>query len=1583
LVVFLCLLAVPVIARADISTTIYSIRDGTIYSDSAGNDALRTDGASAVFLAGTVGAATGTHAGSANASRRGLIAFNTGAIPSNATITGATVWMHVTYSCCSGGQDSDRTIGLYRISGAYPWNESSNLSTPGDGLPTNFYEPTWCTWSYGCSPACSWTCGGGWDHFSGSTTVGGFGWYAWSGSTITSDVQQWVNGSHANTGWLVYNYSEGTPLTMRHFSSREDGSYPPHIDVTYRMPQGWSGCSSGDQCTTGYCTDGVCCNTGGCGGATECAQAGYCAAGSGTCYYAPIGYGTGCSDDGNVCTIDICDGGGSCSHPAGNAGTQCRGSAGVCDPAEYCDGSTPSCPGDSKYGGGTQCRASAGVCDPAEYCDGSSNGCPPDARAASGTACADDGLECTLDQCDGSGVGCTHPNKSNGSPCSNDGNPCTTDQCLAGVCDHAAPAPANTVCRASLGPCDPQETCNGAKTCPGDAKSTAVCRAAAGPCDTAESCDGVNPTCPADRFLSGNSCRAESCDPGTNQVTLPATCTGSSAQCPAVETVSCGSNSCSGKICGGGCTTDSGCASTEFCAGGVCTAKKGNGAACSGASQCTSGNCVDGVCCNTACAGGLGDCQACNVSGHVGTCYPEPNTFVCRPASGTCDADEKCNGSSTTCPADVKRPATFVCRPSAGPCDVADKCDGTTGACPADAKVATTTVCRAAAGVCDLDDHCDGVSDACPTDAKKPVGTACADDGLPCTSDVCSGTGNTCTHPPGNAGTVCRATAGACDVAETCDGANSTCPQNQYAPASTICVATSCSAGKQTSASSCTGSSVSCPAAKTQGCGLYACGATACLTTCSKDGDCALTAFCNAGVCQSKRANGVSCKNLGNSACTSGFCVDGVCCNSACSGQCQACDVATSVGTCTPVVGKPHGSRPACNTDGSVCAGTCDGTVATGCSYPGQSTECRTPSCSANTASLAAYCDGAGTCPASQTQPCAPFLCGPTECAGNCKTDDDCASTARCAGGVCVTKSPDGTPCSTGDTCASHECVDGVCCHTDCKGQCEACDEPGQAGTCVPVSGVPRGNRAACAGSGDCVGSCDGQNAASCAYPGSGTTCRQPACEKGRATLGAFCNGAGECPPEEDLDCASASCQGALCAPSDQQPSCASDADCSGVTEYCAAGVCVPKKDNGAHCNTANECSSSYCVDGLCCNAYCVGQCEACDVAGSEGTCTPVTGPPHGSRRACATEDPDCGGQCDGTNRNGCTYPGAEKSCRTASCANGTATLAATCQGDGSCGPIQKQACDPVKGCDKSGATCDGGCSILVGNTCASTEFCSGGICLAKLAQGKVCGSDAQCATGHCVDGVCCDTPCDGQCEACDQTTPGTCSAVSGAPRGGRPACAGFGVCAGTCDGQTRGSCTMPGASQACGVSSCAGSLEVQAATCNPNGFCDVPGVSDCAPFACDTASGACLTGCGSDGDCTPPFVCRNAACVLGSRPDGGDAGSAAPDAGRDAAAGNAGSGGGGRAGTDAGAGGATGGSGPSGRAGSDAGFAVDAGRDAGTAKPPRKSRDTGGCGCRISEDRETQSGPGLLSALALAVLWARKRRRAPHTSIE
>jgi hypothetical protein len=54
----------------------------------------------------------------------------------------------------------------------------------------------------------------------------------------------------------------------------------------------------------------------------------------------------------------------------------------------------------------------------------------------------------------------------------------------------------------------------------------------------------------------------------------------------------------------------------------------------------------------------------------------------------------------------------------------------------------------------------------------------------------------------------------------------------------------------------------------------------------------------------------------------------------------------------------------------------------------------------------------------------------------------------------------------------------------------------------------------------------------------------------------------------------------------------------------------VAKGTPGVACTSNNQCLSTFCVDGVCCNDDCTGQCEACNLAGKAGTCLPVKGKP-------------------------------------------------------------------------------------------------------------------------------------------------------------------------------------------------------------------------------------------------------------------------------------------------------------------------------------------------------------------------------------
>jgi hypothetical protein len=807
-----------------------------------------------------------------------------------------------------------------------------------------------------------------------------------------------------------------------------------------------------------------------------------------------------------------------------------------------------------------------------------------------------------------------------------------------------------------------------------------------------------------------------------------------------------------------------------------------------------------------------------------------------------------------------------------------------------------------------------------------------------------------CVHPAGNVGASCGAPA-------------------------------SCSGGEETLATACNGAATACPANVVDDCTPYACGATACLKACTKDADCSQGNYCAVGgKCTPKANPGVLCTS--NNQCLSSFCADGVCCNDDCTGQCEACNLPNKAGTCSPVAGKPVTPRAACAGNGTGCDGACDGVQRTACVVPTQSKQCRAASCAGGVATLPEFCDGSGACPTERTQECTPGICGVSQCTG-CSTNATCPAGNFCRGGVCKPLADAGTACSIDAECTSGHCVDGVCCDADCTGQCEACNQKDHVGECTPIAAgnLPAQGRPGCSGAGTkCGGTCDGKTTRSCVYPGPGVGCQNAKCENGIATLVAFCDGGGHCPAVSQQNCpAGYECANDLCIGGPN--ACVSDGECN-RDQFCSGGVCIARKAAGTECNTSAECGSSICVDGLCCTQPCTGQCEACNVANNEGSCIPVVGSPVGSRQACASDGTICGGVCDGTIGDRCTYKGAGTSCRPGACKAGLADLPAFCQGNGACAPRQQQSCDPLA-CDAPGVQCAGPCKTNA--DCTTNQFCAAGICVAKQANGATCGSPSHCASNHCVDGLCCNTACDGQCASCDQVDHlGTCVAVGGAPRAGRPSCEGGGACGGFCDSKSADACALPGLDAVCGEAFCANAVATRAPTCNGAATCIVPPAASCDPYKCDDDGVACRSSCRDNTDCTTGLVCEmeGGGCVQPTS-DGG--GVPRPDAstggapGSDAGVGVAGTGGSGGSGASTGGAAGTGGSG-AGTGGMtssvDGGIAPD--RDAG---PDRRAdagkadgRDSGGCGCRLG--RSGVTGSRALTALSLVSLLALRRRR-------
>lgn len=492
------------------------------------------------------------------------------------------------------------------------------------------------------------------------------------------------------------------------------------------------------------------------------------------------------------------------------------------------------------------------------------------------------------------------------------------------------------------------------------------------------------------------------------------------------------------------------------------------------------------------------------------------------------------------------------------------------------------------------------------------------------------------------------------------------------------------------------------------------------------------------------RPNGSPCSTATATSCSSGFCVDGVCCAaSSCSTKCQACNVpgATTLGVCSYVA-----------------AGTADDSCSSG------------QACDVNHVCKPSLGQSCGTFTDCATGHCADGACCDTDCTDSCKAcnltgkigtcsnlpsgrEDPVAAPAcvsdstqprYCDGnGVCTNApKPIGSACTASGQCVSPSfCIDGVCCNQACNFTCYTCNNGTNPGSCLPLAAGLQDHSA--------TATCDASN----------QYCVSGSCQSNKKPNGQTCQtgtdcGSGYC---VDSTCCNSACTGTCqaCNVPAKLGSCvnvpAGSADNSAATacalpQYCdAAGTCqTGLKGNGISCTAGNQCGSGNCVDGLCCDSACGSTCYACNNPGSEGTCgpiapggtdptaaTPCTSPNYCTNGACSMGKKPNGASCGLGNECGSNYCIDGTCCENAcigtclSCKNatGSCTFAAkgtdarkncgagdcggTCDGAGSCAfPPQGKVCGTT-GCASDGVihqpgTCDGAgnCAGDVYNSC-------------------------------------------------------------------------------------------------------------------------------------------------------------------------------------------------------------------------------------------------------------------------------------------
>ena len=382
-----------------------------------------------------------------------------------------------------------------------------------------------------------------------------------------------------------------------------------------------------------------------------------------------------------------------------------------------------------------------------------------------------------------------------------------------------------------------------------------------------------------------------------------------------------------------------------------------------------------------------------------------------------------------------------------------------------------------------------------------------------------------------------------------------------------------------------------------------------------------------------------------------------------------------------------------------------------------------------------------------------------------------------------TTGKPDGTACTSNDSCQSGVCgLDGTgnCCTTTCKT-----------------------DDALCAAT-----ACDTKGA--CEYPPGGMACNS-SCQYGLFT-GSVCNNGAcsaakpvQCPMNLACNSAGTACAG-TCDPANGA------ADCS-LGWYCASlaggGVCTPQISLGP-CAANAECMSNV-----------------CGVSGTGDCCT---------QTACTNTSVPCGtSDCDPFTGE-CNFGSATTSCDTGpiTCLpdNQTEVNPNTfCDGIGDCVPPIMTNCSPYA-CEAGNGDggCRSDCSVLA--DCAKDFYCLGGSCVPQSAIGACTENDAcislQCGASG--TGNCCFNACGSTDPSCGITD---CDANDGSciyPSGLSAPCGTILVsCSGitqqnpsVCDGL--GNCPPPGTTNcspfACGATAC-NTTCTKTTECAPGDVCD------------------------------------------------------------------------------------------------------------------------------------------------------------------
>ncbi len=595
---------------------------------------------------------------------------------------------------------------------------------------------------------------------------------------------------------------------------------------------------------------------------------------------------------------------------------------------------------------------------------------------------------CALYTCDGGGE---------------DGDECATS------CDVEVDVKCVPAAHCDVSVCDADfangQTCNEASDCASNHCQNGFCCADGDCCAVASNCPTFgtfSPVCDTPSTCQGSR-GAAVCNGNfecTTQSGVPddTACTASvlANDCGWWRPIACtGAGSQTAPACPTTCASHADCDANAWCdpVSDTCREDLDDGLSCgTDTPRCKSGHCQNGYCCAT------GDCCA-----TAGNC---PGSYS---SAAVCTSPVACDGESdvATCAASICGTAFDVDNDSA--CTVGTQASDCGPYRPVFCTGSSTQTTPPCATSCTSDAECDGnafcnASNQCVPD--QPSGGVCLDAGecqsAHCQNGFCCATGDCCA-----ASNDCDAydQASVCNTTATCQGTrvDGVCSPTFQCGPSTVADDAGCS-GIEANACGLYPPQI-CTTMQTQS-------PPTCATSCIDDSGCDTSAHCTGGVCVPDAGPGGAC--MLQTECTAGLsCVDGVCCNTSCTGSCMACDVAGAVGTCTAV---PGGQ----DLDNECGAQSCVGYYH---SWLGDS--CRRK---ADVAANVASCNGAGAC-RTQAQECgATTTVGPvtTTCNANCQDPNLSTCTATSAG-ACTNVNPGTQSCGVGECAVTvNQCLNGA-----------------------------------------------------------------------------------------------------------------------------------------------------------------------------------------------------------------------------------------------------------------------------------------------------------------------------------------------------------------------------------------------------------------------------------------------------------------------------------------------------------------------------------------------------------------------------